>query len=145
MLSSGRIGRSWAANYTTTSRLPLHPSLGPPNTPYPPAHHLLHVQIQKDGDQDESRKVFDACRGFGFFYLTNTNIDYNFMFDLAQDVFDLPLDTKMKYEMGNTGAYYGYKMSGSNYVDEKGTPDKSEFYKFVSSYFLSSVETAWLR
>ncbi|TFK75176.1 Metallo-dependent phosphatase [Pluteus cervinus] len=63
MLSSGRIGRSWAANYSTTSRLPLHPSLGAPNTPYPPAHHLLHVQVQKDGDLDESsmftRPYFD--------------------------------------------------------------------------------------
>ncbi|OCH93056.1 Metallo-dependent phosphatase [Obba rivulosa] len=37
MLSSGRIGRSWAANYTVTSRLPLHPSLGPPNTDYDPS------------------------------------------------------------------------------------------------------------
>ncbi|KAI0331904.1 hypothetical protein GY45DRAFT_1321712 [Cubamyces sp. BRFM 1775] len=37
MLSTGRIGRSWAANYTTTSRLPLHPSLGPPNTDYDPS------------------------------------------------------------------------------------------------------------
>ena len=36
MLSTGRIGRSWASNYTTASRLPLHPSIGPPNTPYPP-------------------------------------------------------------------------------------------------------------
>ncbi|KAI0671752.1 Metallo-dependent phosphatase [Trametes maxima] len=36
MLSTGRIGRSWAANYTTTTRLPLHPSLGPPNTDYDP-------------------------------------------------------------------------------------------------------------
>ncbi|KZT73029.1 Metallo-dependent phosphatase [Daedalea quercina L-15889] len=34
MLSSGRIGKSWTANYTITSRLPLHPSLGPPNTDY---------------------------------------------------------------------------------------------------------------
>jgi hypothetical protein len=37
MLSSGRIGRAWAANYTTTSRLPLHPSLGAPNDDFPPA------------------------------------------------------------------------------------------------------------
>ncbi|TFK23633.1 Metallo-dependent phosphatase [Coprinopsis marcescibilis] len=36
MLSSGRIGRAWAQNYTTTTRLPLHPSIGPPNTQYPP-------------------------------------------------------------------------------------------------------------
>ncbi|KAF8656201.1 hypothetical protein AX16_002637 [Volvariella volvacea WC 439] len=42
MLSTGRIGRSWAANYTTASRLPLHPSIGEPNTPYPPSH--LHIQ-----------------------------------------------------------------------------------------------------
>ncbi|KAL1754441.1 Metallo-dependent phosphatase-like protein [Schizophyllum commune] len=35
MLSTGRIGSTWAANYTTASRLPLHPALGPPNTPYP--------------------------------------------------------------------------------------------------------------
>jgi hypothetical protein len=48
MLSTGRIGRSWAANYTTTSRLPLHPALGPPNTPYPPPKHLA---FEKDDDQ----------------------------------------------------------------------------------------------
>lgn len=35
MISTGVIGRSWAKNYTTASRLPLHPSIGPPNTPYP--------------------------------------------------------------------------------------------------------------
>lgn len=29
-------GKSWAANYTTTSRLPLHSSLGLPNTDYDP-------------------------------------------------------------------------------------------------------------
>ena len=37
MLSTGQIGRTWAANYTTTSRLPLHPPLGPPNTDYDPS------------------------------------------------------------------------------------------------------------
>jgi len=37
MLSTGRIGRAWAANYTTTSRLPLHPSLGAPNDDFPPS------------------------------------------------------------------------------------------------------------
>lgn len=42
MLTTGRIGRSWAGNYTTTSRLPLHPSIGPPNTPYPSDSMRLH-------------------------------------------------------------------------------------------------------
>ncbi|KAF9052507.1 hypothetical protein BDZ89DRAFT_1056849 [Hymenopellis radicata] len=40
MISTGRIGRSWATNYTTASRLPLHPSLGLPNTPYPSSSSL---------------------------------------------------------------------------------------------------------
>ncbi|OBZ72636.1 Fatty acid synthase subunit alpha [Grifola frondosa] len=34
MLMTGQIGRSWAVNYTTAGRLPLHPSLGEPNTDY---------------------------------------------------------------------------------------------------------------
>ena len=80
------------------------------------------------GDQEEARKVFEASRGYGFFYLSKTHIDYNFMFDVANETFQLPLDEKMRYEMGNQGGYFGYKMSGSNYVDDKGTPDKSEFY-----------------
>lgn len=47
MLSTGRIGRSWAGNYTTTSRLPLHPSLGPPNTDFDPLANspLSHAAI----------------------------------------------------------------------------------------------------
>ncbi|KAH8814692.1 Metallo-dependent phosphatase-like protein [Flagelloscypha sp. PMI_526] len=49
-ISSGRIGRSWATNYTTSSRLPLHPSLGPPNTPYPPTH-PVHFQSEDDENQ----------------------------------------------------------------------------------------------
>jgi hypothetical protein len=48
MLSTGRIGSSWVANYTIASRLPLHPYLGPPNTPYPPTHSL---HLEKDSTE----------------------------------------------------------------------------------------------
>jgi hypothetical protein len=90
--------------------------------------HTIDFDLLQDGDASEARKVYEASKGYGFFYLSNTHVDYDFMFDLANDTFTLPLDEKMKYEMGNTGRYFGYKMSGSNYVDSKGTPDKSEFY-----------------
>ncbi|PPQ99132.1 hypothetical protein CVT24_009321 [Panaeolus cyanescens] len=46
ILSSGRIGRTWAHNYTTASRLPLHPSIGRPNAPYPASG--LQIQVEKD-------------------------------------------------------------------------------------------------
>ncbi|KAL0573214.1 hypothetical protein V5O48_008734 [Marasmius crinis-equi] len=51
MLATGRIGRSWAANYTVASRLPLHPSLGEPNTPYPPPH--LFAKEEGEDEEDE--------------------------------------------------------------------------------------------
>lgn len=92
------------------------------------------------GDQEEARKVFEASRGYGFFYLNNTHIDFDFMFDVANETFQLPLEEKMKYEMGNTGRYFGYKMSGSNYVDDKGTPDKSEFYNVSKDDVLRNGE-----
>jgi hypothetical protein len=40
MFSKGWIGRTWAQNYSTASRLPLHPSIGTSNTDYPPAFNV---------------------------------------------------------------------------------------------------------
>lgn len=51
MLQTGRIGRAWQQNYTITSRVPLHPSLGPVNTDYDPSsplfsnHSLSHAAL----------------------------------------------------------------------------------------------------
>ncbi|KAJ7475979.1 Metallo-dependent phosphatase-like protein, partial [Mycena latifolia] len=59
MISTGRIGRAWAQNYTATSRLPLHPHLGPPNTPFPPENHPVHFHREDDDEDDESR-YYDA-------------------------------------------------------------------------------------
>lgn len=52
----------------------------------------------------------------------------NIIFDLASQVFQLPLEERMKYDMGTTGKYFGYKRSGSPYVDSIGIPGQSEFY-----------------
>ncbi|KAF7336732.1 Adenylate cyclase [Mycena venus] len=60
MLTTGRIGRAWAQNYTATSRLPLHPHLGPPNTPFPPENHPVHFQKDEDEDVDEDSRYYDT-------------------------------------------------------------------------------------
>lgn len=80
------------------------------------------------GSATQSRLVYEAATGYGFFYLTNHHIDHAFMFSLASEVFSLPQDEKNKYDMGTTGHYFGYKRSGAMIVDDKGTPDQSEFY-----------------
>lgn len=56
-LATGRIGRAWATNYTTASRLPLHPSIGPPNTPYPPPSSLAQ-HFEKDDDDEAGHSHF---------------------------------------------------------------------------------------
>lgn len=52
MLSTGAIGRAWATNYTTAARLPLHPSIGGPNTPFPPQQ-SLHIE-KDDGESSHN-------------------------------------------------------------------------------------------
>jgi hypothetical protein len=61
MISSGPIGRAWAQNYSTAGRLPLHPSLGEPNTPYPPTS--LHFAKDVDDDDDETQDHEDYGLG----------------------------------------------------------------------------------
>jgi len=62
MISTGRIGRSWASNYTSASRLPLHPSMGPPNTPYPLVSSELH--FEKEGEYTSEDPMSHAALSF---------------------------------------------------------------------------------
>ena len=45
LTSTGWLGRAWAQNYTVTTRLPLHPSLGPPNTDYSPSPSISQAHM----------------------------------------------------------------------------------------------------
>ena len=101
--------------------------------PFPddvPTANIITVDFDllKQGDQSQAKAVFDAARGYGFFYIKNHHVDSDFMFDLANELFNLPQEEKDKYDMGTTGGYFGYKRSGAQYIDEKGTKDQSEFY-----------------
>jgi len=40
MLQTGRIGKAWAANYSVTSRVPFHPSIGTTNLDFDPSAHI---------------------------------------------------------------------------------------------------------
>lgn len=62
-ITTGFIGRTWAKNYTTTARLPLHPSIGPLNTPFPPAH--LHQREDAEPEYyDEHKPLSHAAISF---------------------------------------------------------------------------------
>lgn len=95
-----------------------------------------HLLVQKD--VTEINKLYKACTELGFFYLkTESQLDADDMFTLAKQVFALPLDTNMEYEMdGNNGVYFGYKPAGSMFTDRKGTPDTIEFWNIKKDEFL---------
>ena len=99
---------------------------------------IIDYNLLVQQDPAELRKLFQASTELGFFYLKLGNqLDPSPIFTLAEKVFELPLDTKMKYEMdGKNGVYFGYKAVGSMYVDKQGTPDKIEFWNISKDEIL---------
>lgn len=55
------------------------------------------------------------------------------LFPVQQDLYDLPVEEKIKYDFKDQGSYFGYKGYGHGIVDAKGTKDRNEFYNVRSS------------
>lgn len=102
-----------------------------------------HLLLQKDPAEIE--KLFQICTNLGFFYLKLDNqLDPTPIYTLAEQVFELPIDTKMKYAMdGKNGVYFGYKATGTMYVDRKGTPDKVEFWNIAKDEIILEDKTTF--
>ena len=62
--------------------------------------------------------------------------DADQLFKVGEELFDLPVEEKQKYDFAEQGSYFGYKGYGSGIVDKKGTKDRNEFYNVC--YLLSS-------
>ena len=91
-------------------------SILPPFPPDMPTADIATVAYDKliAGDETQAQAIYDAATGYGFFYLSGHDIDASSMFGLADKVFDLPLNEKLKYDMGTTGHYFGYKSTLSS-------------------------------
>ncbi|KAH7912922.1 hypothetical protein BJ138DRAFT_1147273 [Hygrophoropsis aurantiaca] len=94
-------------------------------------HPLLVVDFEliKARDQQEVKTLWEAATSLGFWYLKNHGADKEVdnMFDMGAETMALPLDEKMKFEQGDAGRSFGYKMAGGNAVDASGKPDTVEF------------------
>jgi isopenicillin N synthase-like dioxygenase len=93
---------------------------------------VIDYNLLVQRDLAEFRRLYQASIELGFFYLDPTPI-----FTLAEKVFELPVETKMKYAMdGKNGVYFGYKAVGSMFADRKGTPDRIEFWNISKDEIL---------
>lgn len=87
--------------------------------------------------EEEENRVFEACKGRGFFYLDLAGCapgetiarGADQVAAVAEDVFKLPLEEKLSYRFhAGTGSLDGYKIAGETYADKNKTPDRAEFF-----------------
>lgn len=64
---------------TSTIQMPSQESIPPFPLNLPTADiHTVDFAALTNGSKEESRKVYEAATGYGFFYLSNHGVDYNF-------------------------------------------------------------------
>ncbi|MCJ1385609.1 hypothetical protein MMC17_008732 [Xylographa soralifera] len=98
-------------------------------------HHISLAKLRAE-DEAESKTLFEACQGAGFFLLDLRQDakgqellnDVDELLEVGERIFDLPLEEKMKSVMGGTRGIFGFKGVGLSKVDTDGTPDRCEFY-----------------
>ncbi|KAI0686228.1 Clavaminate synthase-like protein [Earliella scabrosa] len=102
--------------------------------PFPddvPTYGLLVIDYEliKANDKDETEKLWKAATQLGFWYLKNHGVEAEVeaMFDMGKEVIGLPMEEKIKYELGDAGGSFGYKAPGVQAIDENGTRDTIEF------------------
>lgn len=97
---------------------------------------LLRLSLAKlvDDDPEEIQRLAKACEDLGFFYLDLRGpgdkilAEADQLFQLGEDLYDLPLEEKQKYDFLHKNSYFGYKGYGANIVDRTGRTDRNEFY-----------------
>ena len=107
---------------------------------------IIDYALLIENNQDEFNRFYQASTDLGFFYLklAEEALIPTSLFDLAQELFDLPLETKMNFAMdGKNGVYFGYKSAGSMYTDSNGTPDSIEFWNLSKDEILIDDQCAY--
>lgn len=99
---------------------------------------IIDMARYRDGDPARrsaiAAQVDDACRNTGFIVLTGHGISKTVLSQahaVAEAFFDLPLETKLKYEKAE-GSFYGYYQMESSALaytlDEESSPDLREAF-----------------
>ncbi|KAE9363952.1 Clavaminate synthase-like protein [Stipitochalara longipes BDJ] len=100
----------------------------------------LHLDLLRSGDAAESKKLLDACRTHGFFYLDLTSDPticryWEEMLALEKEYFEQSLDIKMQDARGSDNT--GYEPTGTEVGPKPMTVDGYESLKISRREFLN--------
>ncbi|EAW12984.1 LOW QUALITY PROTEIN: putative oxidoreductase, 2OG-Fe(II) oxygenase family [Aspergillus clavatus NRRL 1] len=109
--------------------------------PFPtdvPTAPLLRLSLDKllAHDTVEIQRLMQACEKIGLFCLNLQGSeegisileDADKLFKIGEQLFDLTLEEKLKYDFSGQNSYYGYKAQGTAIFDRQGNLDRNEFY-----------------
>lgn len=90
---------------------------------------VIDYQLLQERDEPEINRLWTAATELGFWYLKNHDLNepVDEMFATGEETLLLPLDVKLQYEQGDSGASFGYKALGATVVDAQGNLDSIEF------------------
>ena len=90
----------------------------------------------ESNNQELSKFLEDSLNDVGFFVIKDHPISsesIDKLFNFTQELFDLPLDVKMKYHLKGTNGARGYTPYGIETALNKNVPDQKEFWHQGSS------------
>ncbi|KAF2716678.1 Clavaminate synthase-like protein [Polychaeton citri CBS 116435] len=131
------------------------PTLYPPFPPDLPEVELETISLLKllANDPAETVRVFEICKGRGFFYLSlegtpsgQTILENSQKIaHIGSRTFDLPMSEKLNYTPKGQ-SLFGYKVAGATVTDKAGTKDTAEFFNVSKNDMIlpeSEMKTAW--
>lgn len=96
---------------------------------------VLDLQDFLSGDEKRRerfiRELGDSLREFGFFAIGNHGVEQSLIdqnYDLMDQFFQLPTETKLKYEIEGGGGQRGYTSFGKEHAKDSPFPDLKEFW-----------------
>lgn len=104
---------------------------------------FFYLQLDQEADsQALSGHLPDNVKGSGVHRVLDRRVesahfvkDAERLFEVANEVFALPIEEKARYDLKEKGSYFGYKGYGSGVVDAAGTKDRNEFYNVRLALF----------
>ncbi|KAI9844815.1 MAG: hypothetical protein M1837_005233 [Sclerophora amabilis] len=100
-------------------------------------------------DKIESERMFEACKDQGVFQLNlgdtpkgrDLLADVDDVFSVSKDLFNVDVEEKERYKM-SAKTTFGYKGVGKIVIDDKGTPDRNEFFAISKDEMFGNTDAA---